>query len=131
MKKINLEECKIIGGIILFLLGLILKNITLLSNILFILSYIIIGYEVVIESVKHIVKGKLFDESFLMTLATLGAFCVGEITEAVIVMLLFQIGEFLQDRAISKSKKSISNLMELMSETALVRRGLEELVVSL
>ena len=131
MKKINLEECKIIGGIILFLLGLILKNITLLSNILFILSYIIIGYEVVIESVKHIVKGKLFDESFLMTLATLGAFCVGEITEAVIVMLLFQIGEFLQDRAISKSKKSISNLMELKSETALVRRGIEELVVSL
>lgn len=131
MKKINLEECKIIGGIILFLLGLILKNITLLSNILFILSYIIIGSEVVIESVKHIVKGKLFDESFLMTLATLGAFCVGEITEAVIVMLLFQIGEFLQDRAISKSKKSISNLMELKSETALVRRGIEELVVSL
>lgn len=131
MKKINLEECKIIGGIILFLLGLILKNITLLSNILFILSYIIIGYEVVIESVKHIVKGKLFDESFLMTLATLGAFCIGEITEAVIVMLLFQIGEFLQDRAISKSKKSISNLMELKSETALVRRGIEELVVSL
>ncbi|MCI8446557.1 MAG: cadmium-translocating P-type ATPase [Bacilli bacterium] len=131
MKKINLEECKIIGGIILFLLGLILKNITLLSNILFILSYIIIGSEVVIESVKHIVKGKLFDESFLMTLATLGAFCIGEITEAVIVMLLFQIGEFLQDRAISKSKKSISNLMELKSETALVRRGIEELVVSL
>lgn len=121
MKKINFEEYKIIVSIFLFIIGLLIHQILWLSNIFLFISYFIIGYEVIINSFKNILKGELFDESFLMTLATIAAFFIGEIIEAVTVMILFQIGEYLQEKAISKSKNSISKLMELKCDSALLR----------
>ena len=72
---------------------------------LFYVAYILIGYDVLLKALKNIFKGHLFDENFLMTLATLGAISIKELPEAVMVMLLYQIGEFLQDKAVDKSKK--------------------------
>lgn len=123
MKKIQFEEWKIIFSLIFFIAGLATRNIIWLSNSFSILSYLIIGYEVIFASIKNILKGELFDESFLMTLATIGAFCIGEIVEANIVMLLFQIGEYLQEQAISKSRNSIESLMELKSDSANIKRN--------
>lgn len=131
MKKINFEEFKIIVSIILFLIGLLVHQILWLSNIFLFISYFIIGYEVIINSFKNILKGELFDESFLMTLATIAAFFIGEIVEAVTVMILFQIGEYLQEKAISKSKNSISKLMELKCDSALLRTENGDCSVSL
>ncbi len=104
---------RIIISTILFVIGILLD-----SMIFMIASYLIIGYEVLIESFKNIIKGELFDENFLMTIASLGAFLIGSVVEGTTVMLLFQIGEFLQEKAISKSRKSISDLMELKSDCA-------------
>lgn len=131
MRKITFEEWKIIVSVIFFVIGLATSSFLFCSNILIILSYIIIGYKVIFDSFKNILKGKIFDESFLMTLATIGAFFIGEIIEAATVMILFQIGEYLEERAISKSRNSISKLMELKCETALIKKENEELVVPL
>ena len=110
--------------VILFLIALLVpfKNI-LINYILYFVSYIIIGYEVILEAFEHIFKGKLFDENCLMLIATIGAFAIGEFPEAVVVMLLYQIGETLQDYAIDKSKKSITELMDIRPDFANVKRN--------
>ena len=131
MKKINFEEWKIIISIFLFIMGLLISKIALVSNILIFFSYVIVGYEVVIDSVKSVLKGELFEESFLMTLATIGAFLIGEVIEATTVMILFQVGEHLEEKAISKSRNSISKLMELKCETALLKGEKGELLIPL
>jgi Cd2+/Zn2+-exporting ATPase len=83
---------------------------------LFWLAYLIIGYNIIFNAFKNIIHGEVFDENFLMTIATLGAICIKEYPEAVAVMLLYQIGEFLQDKATEKSKKSIIDLMNIKPE---------------
>jgi Cd2+/Zn2+-exporting ATPase len=83
---------------------------------LYFIAYLIIGYDIIASSVKNILHGEVFDENFLMTIATLGAFCIKEYPEAVAVMLFYQIGEYLQDKATDKSKKSISDLMNIKPE---------------
>ena len=110
---------QILIALILFLIGLIIpfKNIWI-NNIIFIISYIIIGTKIVFKAIKNIFRGKIFDENFLMSLATIGAFIIGEIPEAVTVMLFYQIGELLQDYAVDKSRKSISDLMNIRSDFA-------------
>ena len=87
-------------------------------NYLFYLAYIIIAYDILFKAVKNLFGGKFFDESFLMVIATVGAMCIKELPEAVMVMLLFQIGEFLQDKAVDKSKNSITKLMDIRPEYA-------------
>ena len=95
------------------------SNTTELSNfILFLSAYLIIGGDVILKALKHILKGKVFDENFLMGVATVGAIATGEYPEAVMVMLLYQIGEMLQDGAVEKSKKSISTLMDIRPDYA-------------
>ena len=95
------------------------SNTTELNNfILFLSAYLIIGGDVILKALKHILKGKVFDENFLMGVATLGAIATGEYPEAVMVMLLYQIGEMLQDGAVEKSKKSISTLMDIRPDYA-------------
>lgn len=89
-----------------------------ISRILYILSYGILGYDVIWRALKNISKGQVFDENFLMSIATLGAFYIGEYPEAVAVMLFYQIGEFFQDLAVDKSRKSIKGLMDISVETA-------------
>lgn len=86
--------------------------------IMFLTAYLICGWDVIFDAAKNIFKGKIFDENFLMTIATTGAICIKEFPEAVMVMLLFQIGEYLQDVAVEKSHKSITQLMDIRPDYA-------------
>ena len=105
-------------------------NDELLSLLLNVAAYIIIGYDVVIKAISNIFKGEVFDENFLMTIATVGAFAIGESPEAVAVMLFYQIGEFFQDYAVSRSKKSIADLMDIRPDYANLKINDEVLVFS-
>lgn len=96
---------------------------------LYIIAYVILGYDVVLGAVKNIIKGHVFDENFLMSLSSIGAFFVGEYPEAVAVMLFYQVGEFFQDLAVQRSRKSISDLMDIRPDKATVKRNGELLTV--
>ena len=122
---------KILTSVALFLIALFVpfKNV-LINNCIYIVSYLIVGLEVVIEAVENIFKGEIFDENFLMAIATIGAFAVGEFPEAATVMILYQIGELFQDYAVDKSRKSISSLMDIRPDYANVKRENEVLKVS-
>ena len=115
---------QVILGFLIFLISMIFRfdNIWI-NNILYIISYIIVGRKVVLKAIKNIFKGKIFDENFLMTIATLGAFIIGEYPEAVAVMLFYQVGELFQDYAINKSRKSITSLMDIRPDYANVKRN--------
>ncbi len=90
---------------------------------IFLAAYFIIGLDVLIKAGKNIIHGRPFDECFLMTVATLGAFCIGEYPEGVMVMILYQLGEALQDAAVRRSRKSVSALMDIRPDAAFVKRG--------
>lgn len=110
---------KIIIGSLLFITGfLISKNNNLLRFIIFFVSYIVIGGDVLITAFKNIKKGQVFDENFLMSIATIGAFLIGEYPEAVAVMLFYQLGEFFQNMAVYKSRNSIVDLMNIKPDYA-------------
>ncbi len=116
MKK---EVGKIIIAFILFIIAFVVKfDNNLISNIIYVISYIIVGLEIVIKAIKNIIKGKVFDENFLMTIATIGAFGIGEFPEATAVMLFYQVGELFQDYAVDKSRKSITKLMDIRPDFA-------------
>lgn len=89
-----------------------------ISICLFVAAYLVFGYDVVINAVKSIIKGRALDEHFLMAFATICAFCLGEYVEAVSVMLFYQIGEFLQETIVNRSRKSIKSLMDMQVDTA-------------
>ncbi len=95
-----------------------------------IVSYIILGFDVVFDAVRNIFRGRIFDEKFLMTVSTIGAFAIGEYPEAVAVMLFYQIGEFFQSLAVKRSRRSVSELMDIRPDSANVVRGKETLTVS-
>ena len=114
---------KIIISIILFFIALIVNfNNKCINNIIYIISYIIVGVEIIIKAIRNITRGKVFDENFLMTVATIGAFGIGEFPEAVAVMLFYQVGELFQSYAVDKSRKSISSLMDIRPDFANVER---------
>lgn len=92
-------------------------------------AYLIAGYDVIIKAVKNIARGQVFDENFLMTFATVGAFAIGEYLDAAAVMLLYQIGELFQRYAVGKSRKSITSLINIRPEEATVIRDGEEITV--
>ena len=120
----NKKVTKIILALILFIIALALNfDNELVNNIIYIISYIIVGFEIVKKAIKNIIRGKLFDENFLMTIATLGAFGIGEFPEAVAVMLFYQIGESFQDYAVDKSRKSITSLINIRPDYANVERN--------
>ena len=103
-----------------FIVGFILFRLKfeMVGVVLYAISYFTVGYPALISTAKNIIKGRVFDENFLMTIASIGAVCLGEYAEAVLVMLLYQTGEWLQSIAIGSSKKSIVELMELKSDRA-------------
>lgn len=116
MKK---ENIKIMISAILLIVGLLAKfDNQLINNSIFIISYIIIGAEIIIKAVKNIFHGELFDENFLMAIATIGAIIIGDYPEAVTVMLFYEIGEMFQDRAIENSRKSIESLASIKADYA-------------
>ena len=120
MKK---RATKIIIALVLFLIAIIIKFPNKwINNGIFILSYLIVGLDIVIKAVRNIFRGKVFDENFLMTIATIGAFGIGEFPEAVAVMLFYQIGELFQSYAVDKSRKSIASLMDIRPDYANVKR---------
>ena len=115
--KENEDSYKVIISTLIFFIALLIDNVTL-KIILYFIAYIVVSYEVIINAVKNILKGEIFDENFLMALATIGAICIKEYPEAVTVMLLYQIGELFQDYAVNKSRKSISELMDIKPDYA-------------
>lgn len=92
--------------------------------------YIVVGYEVLLGAAKNIIHGQIFDERFLMTVATIGALCLSEYTEAAAVMLFYETGELLQSLAVSKSRKSIASLMDIRPDRAVALKGGEEIEIS-
>ncbi len=127
MKK---DVIKIVVALILFLLAMLINFPNeWINNCIFILSYLIVGFEILRKAVRNIFRGKVFDENFLMAIATLGAFAIGEFPEAVAVMLFYQVGELFQDYAVDKSRKSIASLMDIRPDYAnIIRDGKEERV---
>lgn len=127
MKK---DVIKILIALALFLIAMVIKfENEWINNGIFIVSYIIVGFEILRKAVRSIFRGKVFDENFLMSIATLGAFAIGEFPEAVAVMLFYQVGELFQDYAVDKSRKSIASLMDIRPDYAnIIRDGKEEKV---
>jgi Cd2+/Zn2+-exporting ATPase len=117
-RKSPLKLICLIVGAVLFALGLLLKLAEPWSLALFSLAYLLVGGEVLLKAIKNIFKGKVFDENFLMTLATVGAFATHYYSEGVAVMLFYQVGEAFQDMAVNRSRKSISALMDIRPDYA-------------
>ncbi len=125
------ENIMLIIGTLIYLVALAYNgNNNSVSIILFIASYLVIGGEVILTALKNITNGEIFDENFLMSIATIGAFFIGEYPEAVAVMLFYQIGEVFQGYAVNKSRKSISSLMNIRADYANVLRSNNEVKVS-
>ena len=122
-----------LGGAV-FLAGIILSfalsPIPVASLSLLIISYVILGYDVIFSALRNIVRGHVFDENFLMSLSTVGAFILGEYHEAVAVMLFYQIGEYFQSLAVRRSRKSIGELMDIRPDFANVIRNGETVTLS-
>ena len=120
MKK---KGIKIIISLILFLIAMIINfDNELINKCIFIIAYIIVGLEIVRKALRNIFRGKVFDENFLMTVATIGAFGIGEFPEAVAVMLFYQVGELFQSYAVDKSRKSIASLMDIRPDYANIEK---------
>ena len=119
---------RIIIGAIFFIVALIINiDINWIRPVLFLVSYTIVGGDVVLRALRNIIRGKVFDENFLMSIATIGAFFVGDFPEGVAVMLFYQVGELFQSYAVNKSRKSIASLMDIRPDYANVKKG-DELV---
>ena len=120
----NKRLTKIIIAAVIFVAGLLVpKDPEWLSIVLFLAAYVVVGYEIIFKAVKNITHGEVFDENFLMTIATVGALIAGEYPEGVAVMLFYQVGELFQSYAVSKSRKSIAGLMDIRPDYANVKRG--------
>jgi Cd2+/Zn2+-exporting ATPase len=112
------DNIALILGVIVYILALLFQDRGAITIILFALAYMLIGGNVLLDAFKNILRGEVFDENFLMTIATIGAFVIGEYPEAVAVMLFYEIGEKLQGYAVNRSRKSISSLMDIKAEYA-------------
>lgn len=99
------------------------EELPILQTLLFVLAYLLVGFEVLKKAFCNLLKGHVFDENFLMSVATLGAFGIGELEEAVAVMLFYQVGEFFQSYAVDKSRKSVAALMDIRPDYANVYRN--------
>ena len=131
MKRINEDLVKIIISTILFIISFFIKDNKSMYFAILLVSYVVISYELYVNTYKNILEKEFFDEDTLMILATIGAFCIGEYVEAVLVILLFQLGEYLSDVASSRTKDSITSLMDLRSDTIhLLKDGVSKTVLT-
>ena len=122
-KSYDKELVRIIISIVLFVLGLILQKAEFASLLMFALCYLCVGAEILLRAFRNIRKGQIFDENFLMAVATIGAVIVSEYAEACAVMVFYQIGEYFQTKAVEKSRRSITELMDIQSKEAHVYRS--------
>lgn len=113
----------IVSGILLLFSILVDINVKYINSIIFIVAYLIIGYDILLKALRNIKRGKIFDENFLMSVATVGALCIGNLPEAVSVMLFYQVGELFQSYAVNKSRKSVASLMDIRPDYANVIRN--------
>ena len=120
---------RLITSAALLIIGLFFPEGSAGRTLFSLVSALVIGYDVVLAAVRNILHRELLDEMFLMFIASLGAFILGEATEGALVVLLFQLGEFLQDLAVDRSRKSISSLMKIRPEKAVVERDGREITV--
>ena len=131
MKKDLLRRwIRLIFGIIPFIIALLVESTFPIKFTLFLVSYFAIGVDVLKKAVNNITKGQIFDENFLMAIATIGAFIIGEYPEGVAVLLFYQIGELFQDMAVHRSRKSIANLMDIRPDFANLKKGEQVIKVS-
>ena len=120
----KIKGITIIISFVLYLIAIIAKfDNEWINNTIFIISYIIVGFEILRKAIRNITRKKFFDENFLMTIATIGAFGIGEFPEAVAVMLFYQVGELFQSYAVDKSRKSIASLMDIRPEFANIEKN--------
>lgn len=110
-------------AIAVFLCGTFLPVEGVVKFVVFFVAYLIAGGDILLKAFRNIIKGEVFDENFLMSIATLGAFLISEYPEAVMVMILYQVGEYFQDKAVDKSRKSISSLMDIRPDYANVEQN--------
>ena len=127
-KKMKKKLFFILVALVLFVGALLCpaglqEELPILQTILFVLAYLLVGFEVLKKAFHNLLKGHVFDENFLMSVATLGAFGIGELEEAVAVMLFYQVGEFFQSYAVDKSRKSVAALMDIRPDYANVYRN--------
>ncbi|NMA36950.1 MAG: heavy metal translocating P-type ATPase, partial [Papillibacter sp.] len=120
---------RLIAALVLYISALTIPLQGVWSLIAYLPSYLVIGYDVLWSAGRNIARGRVFDENFLMALATVGALAIKEYPEAVAVMLFYQIGELFQDIAVGKSRKSIAALMDIRPESAVVIRDGAEIRV--
>ncbi|MDF2655724.1 MAG: cadA [Bacillota bacterium] len=114
---------KIIVGASAYAAGIVFKVDERVTLAVFLVAFLIIGGDVVLRALKNISRGQIFDENFLMSIATIGAFFIGDYAEGVAVMLFYQVGELFQSYAVNKSRKSIASLMDIRPDYANVQRG--------
>ena len=115
---------QIIISLIIFLIAFLVPfKQEIINTILFVISYLIVGFEILWKAIRNILRGKVFDENFLMAIASVGAFAIGEYSEGTAVMLFYQVGELFQDYAVDKSRKSIASLMDIRPDVAFVKRN--------
>ena len=117
------EIIRFISGAAIFVIGTAFKLDNYIELLLFLTSYLLVGGEVVLRAVKNIRRGQVFDENFLMGIATIGAFAIGDYAEGVAVMLFYQLGEMFQDMAVNRSRKSIAALMDIRPDFANLKFG--------
>lgn len=121
--KRTLHRISMLIGAVLFAVGMAVPLPHTAELSVFLLSFVLIGGEVVLKALRNIARGQVFDENFLMAVAAVGAFAIGEYAEAVAVMLFYQVGEFFQDMAVDRSRKSISALMDIRPDYANLKTG--------
>ncbi|WP_302826480.1 heavy metal translocating P-type ATPase [Anaerofustis stercorihominis] len=121
MDKQKKQLYKIIVALILFFLGFFIKNETV-QSVLYLAAYLLAGYDVLLKAVKNISKGKVFDENFLMAIASIGSIILSDYAEGAAVMLFYQVGEYFQSYAVNKSRKSIGDLMDICPDYANIEK---------
>lgn len=114
---------RIVLAILLFITAMLFTHSTILKCTVLGMAYLIAGYDIIFKALKNIIKGQVFDENFLMGIATLGGIGIKEYPEAVMVMVLYQIGEYLQDKAVEKSQNSITELMDIRPDYANIEKN--------
>lgn len=128
-KKQKKMLMRILASAVLFVIALLIPAEGWLKLVIFLVPYLLVGYKVLIKAGKNILHGQVFDENFLMCVATIGAFVLGEYLEAVAVMLFYQIGELFEDYSVGRSRRSIADLMDIRPELARVERDGNEVEV--
>lgn len=121
--KERLTKIGLVVGALLFTVGLVFTFPRQVEFALFLVAYLLAGWEVLFRAIRNIARGQVFDENFLMSIATIGAFAIGEYPEGVAVMLFYQVGELLQDIAVNRSRRSISSLMDIRPDYANLKIG--------